>query len=218
MKPIIFCTEMVQAILAGRKTMTRRIVKPQPAHEVVKIWTDTQDPIQYHFQSPWAGTPCDGIHVSGTVAKPRYERGDILWVRETWGISNFDVEDYSVNIVYKADEKEVGYEIVFPDEKFTKLYNSMTAMSPDWRPSIHMPKEAARIFLKVTNVRAEQLQEISYEDCLAEGMHDFGTEVDTLGAFQELWHSINAKRGFGWETNPWVWVISFKKTEVNNGH
>jgi hypothetical protein len=218
MKTILFSTPMVQAILAGRKTQTRRIVKPQPKHEVVKIWTDTQDPIQYHFQSPWAGTPCDGIHVSGTVAKPRYERGDILWVRETWGISNFDVEDYSVNIVYKADEKEVGYEIVFPDEKFTKLYNSMTAMSPDWRPSIHMPKEAARIFLKVTGVRVERLQEITEEDARAEGckplLNGGGfVVISARGKFHVLWDSINLKRWYGWDTSPWVWVIEFERTE-----
>ncbi len=201
MKPILFSTPMVQAILAGRKTMTRRIVKPQPAHEVVNIWTDTQDPIQYHFQSPHAGTPCDGIHVSGTVAKPRYERGDILWVRETMYFDDVDQSCY-----YKAD---------YTDREIKDLFKDLELKAT---PSIYMEKQYARIFLKVTTVWVERLQDISYEDCLAEGMHDFGTEVDTLGAFQELWQSINAKRGFGWDVNPWVWVISFKKTEVGNGH
>jgi hypothetical protein len=84
----------------------------------------------------------------------------------------------------------------------------------NWRPSIHMPKEAARIFLKVTGVRLERLQEIRYPDVYAEGINE---EYGSLTDFVELWDSISDKRGFGWESNPWVWVIEFERCEKPKG-
>ena len=178
---------MVQAILDGRKTMTRRVVKPQPA------WIGEPN---VPFKTPDADP-------KGIIKCP-YQPGDRLWVRETWaGLPQFhnlnsEIERY----IYKADED---------------------ATPLKWKPSIHMPKEAARIWLEVTSVRVERLQDITEEDAKAEGiawerarkinrLENSGRIIDSAKAmFMRLWDSINAKRGYGWDINPWVWVIEFKK-------
>lgn len=183
MKPIIFSTPRVRAILDGKKTQTRRVIKIDDAPENWKISI--------------AGTSIVRIEPYD-VKLPRYAAGDILYVRETWA-------DVFGKYEYRADysESENTYRV--------KRYGTTIAK---WRPSIHMPREAARIFLRVTNVRVERLQAITYDDCLREGLWDNGTDVDTLAAFQELWQNLNAKRGYGWEINPWVWVIEFEREEV----
>lgn len=130
-KPILFNTQMVRAILDGRKTCTRRIVKPQPT-----------------------------AHYGVQCIKPPYQPGDILYVRETWSL-RFDGEKY----FYRADKNTSR------EEKRLLDYNDVK-----WRPSIHMPKEAARIWLKVTNVRVERLQDISGEDLIKEGI-DFFSQI-----------------------------------------
>jgi len=183
MKPIIFSTPRVQAILDGRKTQTRRVIKIDDAPENWKISIAGTSIVRTE--------PYD-------VKLPRYAAGDILYVRETWA-------DVFGKYEYRADysESENTYRV--------KRYGTTIAK---WRPSIHMPREAARIFLRVANVRVERLQAITYDDCLREGLWDYGTDVETLAAFQELWQSLNAKRGYGWEINPWVWVIEFEREEV----
>ena len=130
-----------------------------------------------------------------------YNPGDILWVRETWTHDN-----YEGFVDYRAD---------FSDEEVKTL-------DVKWRPSIFMPREAARIFLRVTNVRVERLQEIATDDAKAEGVLQPGVIPsntlirNTEGSiprtnFKILWDSLNASRGFSWEQNPWVWVISFER-------
>jgi hypothetical protein len=180
LKPILFSTPMVQAIQAGRKTMTRRVIKIDDAPENWKISLSGTSIVRT--------APYD-------VKLSRYNVGDILWVRETWA-------DVFGKYEYRADysESENTYRV--------KRYGTTIAK---WRPPIHMPREATRIFLRVTEVRVERLQDISYDDCLQEGMHDYGTDVDTLGAFQDLWQKLNAKRGYGWDKNPWVWVYEFER-------
>lgn len=168
MKPIIFSAPMVKAILDGRKTQTRRVIKVDDAPE---------------------------------NKLPRYEAGDILWVRETW----LKADD---GYYYKADIK-----VPSESENLRKTYGYK------WRPSIFMPREAARIFLRVTNVRVERVQEITVDDCRLEGCccsdclqtgpHSPDCKCDTL--FYNTWNDINAKRGYGWDTNPWVWVYEFEK-------
>ena len=125
--------------------------------------------------------------------------GDILWVRETWA-------EMPYGYVYRADEEEPeGWDC---DDR--------------WRPSIHMPRDAARIFLRVKDVRVERLQQISGEDITREGVGK-GEFFDTLtdrGAFRELWDSLRKPADigkYGWDANPWVWVISFERTEANGG-
>jgi hypothetical protein len=153
------------------------------------------------------GEPCDY-----PLVKPKYQPGDILWVRETW----FENEEC---LLYKASKYEN-----------TKEYHGRNGwVQIKWRPSIFMPREAARIFLRVTNVRVERLQEITEEDAIAEGISwldeacysnngwtptlydpDSGGSPVFRDGFTALWDSINAKRGYSWDTNPWVWVYEFE--------
>jgi len=190
MKPIIFSTPMVQAILDGRKTQTRRAIKPQPSSGVRK--------------SVFVKSGIEDGH--GREIKPKYQPGDILWVRETWSKDENGEYVYRTNYGTTEDDS-------FPPSMFK------------WKPSIHMPREAARIFLKVTNVRVERLQDITEEDAIAEGVKDpyeyqspeyyeqpnlRGFEINK-SAFAGCWDSIYSKRGYGWESNPWVWVVAFEK-------
>jgi hypothetical protein len=189
-KPIIFSTEMVRAVLEGRKTQTRRVIKPQPASGVRKSV----------FVKSGLG---DG---HGREIKIPYQPGDTLWVRETWAkISDWTDVDPEVGCfdgyIYRADWS--------------------WEESPKWRPSIHMPREASRISLLVKRIGVERLQDITPYDAWNEGCrigNSFPWEhhIPELQqqcrdiVFRGLWDSINDKRGFGWETNPFCWVISFE--------
>ena len=189
MKPILFSTSMVQAILDGRKTQTRRVIK-------APVLRNVREPDEVLFDGKickfnWHG---DDV-IGGFEIKPKYQPGDILWVRETWA------EVSSGIIEYKATYKEPYTGSAEIDHIGNKI---------KWRPSIHMPREAARIFLKVTNVRVERLQEITAHDAIREGMES-EIPFDTVDEFKELWNNLNAKRGYGWESNPWVWVVAFEK-------
>ena len=200
-RPIIFSDEMVRAILAGEKTQTRRVMKPQPVNLV--------DAIQ------WEKCP-QGIP------------GDRLWVRETWAAPGYldhrkpsDIEDWNP-ILYRADG--------FIARQFAVDKNWLSSMFGRWRPSIFMPRWASRINLEIVNVRVERLQDISEEDAKAEGvsavMRDSGgclpwgewVEIPSYyDGFVETWDRINAKRSCGWDTNPWVWVIEFQVKENKEG-
>ena len=183
MRPILFNTQMVQAILEGRKTVTRRVMKPQPKGQ----------PYRMKYSSCWPGYFADSG--SDGVFRPPYNPGDVLYVRETF------VQVAAHIYWYKAD---------------SPVQNIL------WRPSIHMPKEAARIFLRVKDVRAEQLKRIRYFDCLAEGIpyrlaegiSYRQMEDDIIRDFAELWASTIKpadRASYGWEANPWVWVIEFEQ-------
>lgn len=191
--PILFNTGMVRAILDGRKTVTRRVIKGFIPDQLTQ-WG-------YTAFTPKGNISCRGVYgdkYGEKFFKLPYNRGDILYVRETWA-------KLFGRIVYKADYKEVttGY----------------------WRPSIHMPKEAARIFLRVTDVRVERLQEIKNDGCVAEGAvqkPNYTKRGDLVlhnryrKEFAELWDSTikPADRDrYGWEANPWVWVIEFERCE-----
>ena len=204
-RPILFNSDMVRAILEGRKTVTRRVIK------------DTDE-------SMYAGM-CGlgpGLFDRNTglrVKESYYRLGDILYVRETWGIANLDYDDKKVFIIYRTgNEQENGICVTLPNEKFEKIYESMAGNSPDWHPSIHMPKEAARIWLKVTDVRAERLHNLTNRDAKKEGVT---VETDNSGiahraAFMRLWDSTIKKSDigtYGWDANPWVWVIEFERCE-----
>lgn len=201
-KPILFNTEMVRAILDGRKSCTRRIVKGFIPNDAVWGYT--------------AFTPKGCISCRGTFAdgygekffKLPCEPSDILYVRETWykGLERY---------MYRADYSDT--------EKF---YRDGKEIEMKWHPSIHMPKEAARIWLKVTDVRVERLQEINGDDALAEGVdkyiHANGTlnEDQTITSFIGIWNSTIKKSDLdqhGWDVNPWVWVIEFERCEKPEG-
>lgn len=203
-KPILFNTAMVQAILDGRKTVTRRVIKPHREAIIENVWLDKEDGevvVVYN----------DNNHIGEKgYVKPKYQVGDILWVRETWRVEEARQMARICIIEYKAGGE-------------TKLVEEIIALPTTegrWRPSIHMPKEAARIFLKVTDVRVERLQEIdkfwsSYEK---EGMRNKNENIsiEMKERFIDVWNStIKTKNHeeFGWDANPWVFVYEFERCE-----
>lgn len=202
MKPILFNTEMVKAILEGRKTVTRRVVKPQP------IWR--KSPIQQKGHPEyWANWDDEKIY------KSPYRPGNILYVRETFC-------HIFGRYVYRAD-----YDALAEDTKSL------------WRPSIHMPREAARIFLRVTDVRVERLWEMGKEDAMKEGITPVSKpggcrcqwafdgcmedpcpnrtayEIERyMDPFYQLWQNTIKPADlplYGWAANPWVWVVEFER-------
>lgn len=188
-KPILFSSEMARAILEGRKTVTRRVVKPQPEGRPVPMTKD----------SCWPGY----FAIQGTekVVRLPYQPGDILWVRETWAKS------MAGTFMYRADDKAI--------------------MVERWHPSIHMPREAARIFLRVTGVRVERLREITPQQIDAEGCCEYAYNAKTgkPAPSGPSWFKIQwgktikpAEQGtYGWDANPWVWVIEFERCEKPEG-
>lgn len=199
-KPMLFSTDMVRAILEDRKTVTRRVVKPQPDGRPVPMTKD----------SCWPGY----FAIQGTekVVRLPYQPGDILWVRETWA-------EMPYGFVYRVDGEEPdGWDC---DDR--------------WRPSIHMPRGAARIFLRVTGVRVERLQEITEDGAKAEGAEksypytdpETGKTVFVLdekgtyrSGFSRIWdRTIKPKDRLSccWESTPWVWVIEFERCEKPRG-
>lgn len=209
LKPILFNTDMVRAILDGRKTATRRIVKAPV------LYSGTEPPSRIFrdsdlFQFQWN----TGKTIGGFSIKPPYLPGDVLYVRETFACDGFDGEKDVY--VYRADVDECDRLVWGDIEK-----NEWAPISDyHWHPSIHMPKEAARIFLRVTDVRVERLQEIG--NCIKEGIPP-GThatahmnEIDERSAFASLWNStIKPEKlsTYGWDANPYVWVIEFERCE-----
>lgn len=191
-KPILFSTEMVQAILAGRKTQTRRtkglkVVNNNPdSHLFNSFSIDNENATFKKLEGMWQG-----------VDVP-YKTGDILWVREKFRKHiNCETGEFT-NYSYYADMPE----------NFHKQYPSKH------KPSIHMPKEACRLFLKVTNVRAERLQDITEMEAIFEGCMQYEKDTDWMTAlygFELLWKKINGESS--WKSNPWVWVIDFERIE-----
>jgi hypothetical protein len=189
-KPISFNSEMVRAILDGRKTQTRRVIKPQPGVGSYKGWVSSQ--------GVWRNTQS----FPGDRWKCRYGQvGDRLWVRETFWQGNSPTYGKHC-VVYHADKKIAWHEgTPFDNPDLEKDFRKM--------PSIFMPRWASRITLEITDIRVERVQDISLEDMWCEGV--LGTSDELLASmWYDLWNSINEKRGYGWEVNPWVWVVEFK--------
>ena len=197
MKPILFNTAMVQGILDERKTVTRRVIKPQPKTQLYPV------PIGVVWDGYFAekDSPC--------MVRPPYFPGDILYVRETWVP------------LCEAAKKHWGYLSVHGQYcyKATERRDCIIKTSGcKWRPSIHMPKEAARIFLRVKDVRVERLQQITEEQAEAEGCQAYanweGSMVPAIVSFSDVWNRAikPADRAlYGWDANPWVWVIEFER-------
>ena len=193
--PILFNTEMVRAILDDRKTCTRRVIKYDKADDVLNSPARKENP----------DIP-DKQFIKCLVKMP-YEVGDILYVRETWTdhyVPN-EIGKPELQYCYKADGVDIKAECL-PGE------------NNRWYPSIHMPKEAARIWLKVTDVRVERLQEMDKTDALKEGI-DPRLCINlshALTKFKKIWDSTIKKSDldiYGWKANPWVWVIEFERFE-----
>lgn len=200
-KPILFNTEMVRAILEGRKTQTRRLVKPRlTKNEAGWRVCKSADGRAYAIE-----TFDDEEFFQGYVVPP-VQRGDVLWVRETW--RRHTAVTFGGGMIcrylYRADEP--------------RDTTDRTKEEDRWHPSIHMPRDAARLFLKVTDVRIERVQDMSAEDCANDG--GFEPEaIKTVGIaplFGTLWDSTVRKddlKRYGWAANPWVWVYEFERGE-----
>lgn len=185
-RPIIFSGPMVRAILEGRKTQTRRVVKNSGGvakNDQVVLWK----------------------------CCPHGDPGDLLWVREGFMPAPMEAAPTTPrptrwNIAYAAGGQA---EVMAPAD-----YNPMLYNYERWSPSIHMPRWASRLTLRITEVLVERVQDISILDAKAEGVEPLGENGDLCRwrqSFRHLWDSINAKRGHGWDTNPWVWVIQFER-------
>lgn len=202
-RPILMSGPMVRAILEGRKTQTRRIVTNLPTDLLGPFRTVQQNGSEWLFykEDPMRSNPWE-------VRCPYGIPGDRLYVREafqviydggsTWSVLQpTGLTEQDGRVIYRASEQDPD-----PDEAGRFV----------WRPSIHMPKRFARIWLRVTDVRVERVQEISETDAMAEGMAPevrAGTGL-YRAAFRTLWDSLNLKRGYGWDTNCWVWVVTFE--------
>lgn len=206
---MIFNADMVRAILDGRKTQTRRIMKPQPEpcprgghwwpSNVFKTMLHVEDEMQ-NGKGGWGGLVGD--------ACPFGDVGDRIWVREAFASGLSTKSTLAYRATHKREDLEDGF------------YDTIK-----WTPSIHMPRWASRILLEITDVRVERLNAISEEDARAEGIIDGGClncgepepcgcanpEPDATDAFAYLWQSIYGQEN--WNANPWVWVISFKRVE-----
>lgn len=209
-KPILFNTEMVRAILDGRKSCTRRIVKPQQFIGMLPDKCKNGAPEEFLKEKKLMFKPyCDmtDIELINTAYKASYQPGDILYVRETWS------EGY-----------EEGTYIYRASDKLADLPTFKESSKLIYHPSIHMPKEATRIWLRVTDVRVERLQEITSEQIYREGVeveypHVLNGEEKRY-AFSTLWDSTIKKADldrYGFDANPWVWVIEFEMCEKPEG-
>lgn len=233
-KPILFNTEMVRAILDGRKTCTRRIIKPQPDEKhtyplgFVTEGTEKKEVGCFGF----------GINEYGgsiQYAKPPYLGGDALYIRETW-------TEECGKYYYRADYDS---DYLDPCETLSGGYPASCRNHPGcdgcmetstrihWHPSIHMPKEAARIWLKVTDVRVERMHKCVEDWCLDIENEGVTTPQDPIlyisddefhdaliTEFQKIWNSTIKKSDidrYGWDANPWVWVIEFERCEKPEG-
>jgi len=216
-RPILFSTEMVKAIVEGRKTLTRRVIKNK----------------EYLSMLNSGFTPDNIEHPEEDTYCPFGLKKDRLWVRETFkyeyshGVGESGEELESLNISYKA-----------PGPKWPATYPGDDIVIPDrsgYTPSIFMPLWASRLKLEIINVRVQRLKEISESDAIKEGIEPLpskrgfynpmggghgsvhlGYYETAKNAFADLWDKINFKRGFGWEKDPWVWVIEFKRVEENS--
>ena len=181
--PILFSTEMIKAILDGKKTQTRRVIKPSP------VWiAEFNIPFKTHDADP-----------HGIINCPYGKSGDLLYVRETFCI----LPEERPRIWFKAGDENL-FNLTKSNSKKPHLYT--------WEPAIHMPKKYARIWLKVKDIRIEHLNTITRKDIIKEGVCD-ESEKNFMDLWISLWDSIKKKSGYGWDTNPYVWVVEFERIE-----
>lgn len=220
-RPIIFSGPMVRTILAGRKTQTRRVLKPQPYYR--GGYGHTEDPDE------WGWMDDDGQHVTVTEIVPNgFRVGDRLWVREAWNITHRQHLAPGEDIERSAEDcvaANGGFACACADGV---VYQATAAQShPEygkalWRPSIHMPRWASRLTLIVEDVLVQRLQEISEADAEAEGVDPIlvppdGGGIPHVEGFRETWDSLNAGRSSGcsWSDNPWVAALTFRAIQKN---
>ncbi|EOA3031022.1 hypothetical protein ACHZHX_004582, partial [Yersinia enterocolitica] len=205
--------EMVNAILSGRKTQTRRIMGNQPAGQDLET-VHVRHNDDFNFQ--WYGNLGESSYFPCPLGKP----GDQLWVREAFQGPLFDYEQMESYLEDSAKFESPEYCVYRADGNTApEFVDADDNLHCKWRPSIHMPRWASRINLLITGVRVERLQDISEQDARAEGVKAWrGPAEELVGgklAFFELWDSIyGQKEGENWQANPWVWVINFERMEA----
>lgn len=218
-RPIVMTAESVRGILSGAKTQTRRVIKPQPQENWVDwLFKHHGNRIFGHNGEPqlWL---CDdnGKEIKFPYGKP----GDRLYVKETWATVDYEFEYPGIAVRYRADPGCTDYwcshEWIGSRGGDSEKYMG-AKFNGDWRSPIFMPRWASRIALEITGVKVERVQDISDDDAIAEGVWTAAPELmasemnkSYIGAYRQLWDSINLSRGFGWESNVWVWAISFKR-------
>lgn len=226
-RPILFNAEMVNAILSGRKTQTRRIMKVQPQVTEQRLrelgaWQDgfnLSQQVNAAFQAGFIDVSC-----------PLGVIGDQLWVRETFQGPLFDYEQMESYLEDSAKFESPEYCVYRADGNTApEFVDADDNLHCKWRPSIHMPRWASRINLLITGVRVERLQDISEQDAMSEGIdadclaesqdhydciadHNMTGRPTARGYFSNLWQSIYGEES--WEANPWVWVINFERMEA----
>ena len=231
MKPILFNTDMVRAILDGRKTVTRRVVKPQPkSHIAYACMGNGCGKWGYPGKDAWEYWDDESFRLPDGISQDELKRhwtppcntGDILYVRETWAPMYPDETSKIVcGYMYKADDCGLR------GEAYQKWYDAKYPNGKDWcwpgkwHPSIHMPKEAARLFLRVTDVQVERLQDITSGQIDAEGCKEWAYSAKTgellpsgPSFFRIQWDTTIKPADlplYGWAANPWVWVIEFEQ-------
>jgi len=215
-RPILFNGEMVRAILAGRKTQTRRVFK----FNAGSFFKDITGQVQAHFEFKtvypmpkvgfvfWDSDASDSLREFSDKAYaestagyrcPYGEPGDRLWVRETFMVMDIGSFGRVKNtLLFRATDEEAVNMRWKPE--FIK-----------WKPSIFMPRNYSRLLLEIVSVRVERVQNISLQDAISEGMTCDLPFCNQQEEYEDLWNRIHKKRGFGWDTNPWVWVIEFKR-------
>lgn len=220
-RPILFSGPMVRAILDGRKTQTRRVIRvprdllSSADHDVMRFDRmqeypdgETRAVFDYDGEPNYFGLKC-----------PYGEPGDRLWVRETWGEQILDIGDVRQErrFVYRATSERRNGGVVIQD-----VPSDNGDVTP-WRPSIHMPRRVSRLTLEITGVRVERVQDIRHNvsDLEAEGVALSSSELfphtnresKLTRVYEKLWDSLNAPRGYGWDVNPWCWVIEFRRVD-----
>lgn len=244
-KPILFNIEMVRAILDGRKTCTRRAIKPQPQSGLCYTYAGSHKDCIGKWTYPNRGAHKlwgeeyklpENIKDEELSKRwnPPYHTGDILYVRETWQCWRAHRYEATADIRFRAGGDDVRLQFANGNTDsinrldYDTFVHKWFSHNGEWKPSLFMPKEAARIWLKVTDVGVERLQEIMEVGIQKEGVEvdpkecvgkfDFISELFLL--FQRLWDSTIKKSdldGYGWDANPWVWIIEFERCEKPEG-
>lgn len=213
-KPILFNSEMVRAVLDLRKTQTRRVLDMKKYGGYLQE-TDTApgNPAYPCYQDEY------GDSHPTSIKCPYGKKGDRLWVRETWAYHpDMPKTPEEAGILYKSDEDTCADKPgLFWQMNSTGIEHEVIV--DKYKPSIHMFRWMSRINLEITDIRVERVQDISWDDAVEEGIfkhYDFYEDMKwvtpepIIEDYEELWDSINKKRGFGWGVNPWVWVVEFK--------
>lgn len=229
-RPILFSGPMVRAILDGRKTQTRRVIKPQPPWGCSYSTNGAGTHAVCFAADPPRAVPPTPKSKDHRLRCPYGVPGDRLWVREAFlpcnGVGNTHPVPISeaTYVCFRDGSQKFASGFYYQDRLGERAIN--WPVDAVWRPSIHMPRWASRITLEITEVRAERLQTISEADAIAEGAKEFptgyvfeGTGYDHAKlchnsasiAYACLWDEINAKRGHAWDGNPWVWVVGFER-------